>query len=208
MSIKKATDIEWDSDDRIVFEKGETFDVFIFYHNNAPVDTNAAINTRIWADFPALIKAKTSEKGIANISSDNAIPLLIWSTLTFSATADTLLRYKQGSAFIRYADGTEKYLPSEGKDLFNEPGQLVGQNLDGLVPGCDVNSAFIQFQIITDQPDFTISMQTRVNNDGTAISGWLDSMPISAVPEYGPVEIINEETGEKNHILLLSTPKH
>ena len=181
MSIKKSTDPDvpasWNKyQDMVTLERGVTYDVYVYYHNNAPAGTNPSNNARIWVDFPALVQANTSIKGTANLSANNSTPRSIWSTLTFKATSDTLLSYVQGSAFIRYADNTTKTLPNQGKDLFTQAGQLIGRNLDGIVYGCDAQSGYIQFQIVADQPDFTVSKQVRINNDGTAKGGWVESV--------------------------------
>ena len=175
MSIKESTSNTWDSDDKITLQAGKTYDVVVFYHNNAPLNTNVAHNTKMQIEFPSVVKGGTDIKGTASISASNSTPRSVWSTLTFNSTNDMLIRYKQGSAFIKYSDGATRNLPNEGKDLFTN-GQLVGRNFNGEVAGCDTNSGFVQFQIVADQPNFTVDKQVRVNNDGKATGGWANSV--------------------------------
>jgi uncharacterized repeat protein (TIGR01451 family) len=175
MSIKESTSSTWDSDDKIQLQAGKTYDVVVFYHNNAPADTHTALNTKMKIDFPSVVKGGVETKGTASISASNSTPREVWSTLTFTSTSDMLIRYKQGSASIKYSGGSTKTLPNSGKNLF-EGGQLLGANLDGNVPGCDKNSGMVQFQIVADQPNFTINKQVRINNDGKATGGWVESV--------------------------------
>ena len=205
MSIKESTSNTWNSDDIANLQAGKTYDVVVFYHNNAPLNTNTAHNTKMQIEFPSVIKGGSSVKGTASISASNSTPRSVWSTLTFNSVDDMLIRYKQGSAFIKYSDGTTKNLPNEGKDLFTS-GQLLGRNLDGSVPGCDTHAGMVQFQIVADQAGFTVDKKVRVNNDGKATGGWLES--VNAQPGDTVDFLItykNTGTIQQNNVVIKDT---
>ena len=201
MSIKESTSSTWDSDDKITLTPGKTYDVVVLYHNNAPLNTNTAHNTKVSVEFPSVVKGGSSTKGTASVSASNSTPKSIWSTLTFEAQNDILIRYVQNSAFIKYSDNSTKKLPNEGKNLFNG-GQLVGKNLDGEVAGCDVNAGMIQFQIVADQPNFTINKQVRTYTDGKAGS-WVENATVKAGDKVDfLITYKNTGTIQQNNVVL------
>ena len=161
--VQEDGSVLWNNQDFVNLNPGSVYEVYVFYQNDALDGTHETDSARVWVDFPALIRAGEEYKGNVNISANNTIPQSIWSTITMKSERDVLLRYVRNSARIVYTDSpdTETYLPNEGNDLFIEPGQLIGDNLDGKVLGGHDNSACIYFKIIVDYPDFEISTSMR-----------------------------------------------
>lgn len=171
MSIKPTNSGHWADGDIIKLEPGQTYDVVVYYHNNAPEGTQPSKNARISIEFPSVVKAGINNTGNAVLTADNSTPNKIWTSLTFKTDSDMLIRYNQGSGEIHYNDGSVVKLPNEGKNLMNG-GQLLGKNLDGVVYGCDDESAFIQFQITAAQPNFEASKQVRL----VGTTNWSESV--------------------------------
>jgi len=171
MSIKESTSNTWAANDTIKLQPGKTYDVVAYYHNNAPLNTHPTANAKMAIEFPELIKAGKDYIGNAVLTADNSTPKKVYTSLTFRTDSDVLLRYVQNSAETHYNDGSIKKLPNSGKNLFGD-GQLIGKNYDGVVPGCDDHSGFIQFQIVADQPNFDAEKLVRLAGTST----WSDSV--------------------------------
>ena len=192
-SIKDASSTNWLKDDLVYLIPGSVYDIVAFYQNDAPINTNETINARMNVDFPIVVRGGEETKGTIGIKADNTVPDEIWTTITFTCENDVLLRYVPGSASVFYGgfhDYETKALPNEGKDLFSPEGQLLGYNLDGIVPGED--SAYIQFQIVVDQPGFALT--TRYKK--TALGDWVDAndFTVSIGDQYW-ILLIYENTG-------------
>jgi len=172
MSIKPSDSSHWADNDTIKLEPGKTYDVVAYYHNNAPKDKFPSVNARMAIEFPELIKGGRDYIGNAVLTADNATPQKIYTSLTFNADSDVLIRYVQNSAEAHLNNGQIKKLPNSGQNLFNGSGQLIGNNLDGIVKGCDEESGFIQFQIKADQPNFDAEKSVRLAGTTT----WSESV--------------------------------
>jgi uncharacterized repeat protein (TIGR01451 family) len=179
MSIKPADSTHWADNDKITLEPGKTYDVITFYHNNAPAETNATSGARLTIDFPYVMYAGKDNIGSAILTANNTTPQKVYSDLTFNVANDLVFRYVPDSAVINYNDAaqTDKKLPNQGNNLFeSNGGQLIGENLDGVVLGCDKHAATVQFKMVADQPNFDLSKQVRINNDGKATGGWTENV--------------------------------
>jgi uncharacterized repeat protein (TIGR01451 family) len=173
MSIKRSTETSWANGDIANLVPGATYDVVMLFHNNAACQSgHDAHNVRVDIDFPAFVRGGVDTRGSAAITSSNAIPNRIWSTLTFRSEHDMLLRYVQGSARQTMSGGTAQQFPNQGRDLFTSQGQLVGENFSGTVRPCDGHSGMIEFQIVADQPNFTAKQQVRL----AGTTQWADSV--------------------------------
>ena len=172
MSIRPLDSDHWADNDIINLQPGKTYEVVAYYHNNAPLGTYPSKNARMAIEFPELIKGGKDYIGNAVLTADNATPNKIYTSLTFRTDSDVLLRYVQNTAEVHLNNGEIKKLPNSGQNLFNGSGQLLGNNLDGVVPGCDGYSGFIQFQITADQPNFDAEKTVRIAGSTT----WSESV--------------------------------
>lgn len=140
--------------DEVRVHGGGTYEVYIYYHNNASTTYNTkdyeyrgiARETKVSAEFPETIKA--GERGEVNAvitSTTTAVPA-VWDEAYLLAEEDVYLAYITGSAKI-YNDWkvNGKVLST---NLFSEEGTYIGLNeLNGIILGCDEYSGQVVFRV-------------------------------------------------------------
>ena len=201
--------------DKVSLKAGKTYEVMVFYHNNAKRELNdqmgqdgkpvgVAVNTKAQVKMPGRVAAKSTATITGLISASNANPATVWDNAYATTESAVALRYVQGSAEIASSNGAVK-----GQKLPNElftTGTKIGYNqLDGVLPGCNEYSGYITYQFVVDKPDFTIDKQISVDNGNT----WAESAkakPGSTV-QYRLI-YKNVGTVQQNNVILKDSLPH
>ena len=176
-------------------QPGKTYDVFVYYHNNAAsnlnnVDANGetvAANTGIGVaqgaymrvEFPGTVNG--SATGNVYIGADNASPKQVWDDIAFTSDSEVTMRIVPGSATIHNFGATNGVVLSDA--LFGASGTSLGyDSLNGVLPGCNEYSGYVTFQVTAVQPNFDMVKKVRKLGD-TAWSKSVDINPGDTV-EY------------------------
>lgn len=167
--------------DDVKLQAGKTYEVMVFYHNNAkselndkigedgkPVGIARNVNARI--QMPGRLAAGETATITGFISADNAKPGEVWDNARGTTDSAVALRIVPGSAKIASSNGAVNgaALPNT---LFTTGTPLGYDKLDGVLPGCNKYSGYITYQFVVDKPDFTIDKQVSVDGGKT----WVES---------------------------------
>lgn len=195
--------------DDVKLQPGKTYEVMVFYHNNAKQELNDVVgadgqpvgvarNAKARVQMPGRLGAGETATITGFVSADNAKPGEVWDNARGTTDSAVALRIVPGSAKIASSNGAVKgkTLPDE----FFTTGTPLGFNqLDGVLPGCNKYSGYITFQFVVDKPDFTIDKQVSVDGGKT----WVESAkttPGSTI-QY---RLIYKNTGtvQQNNVIL------
>lgn len=167
--------------DDVQLQAGKTYEVMVFYHNNAKSELNNVIgedgkpvgvarNVQARIQMPGRLAAGETATITGFISAENAKPAEVWDNARGTTTSAVALRIVPGSAKIASSNGAVngKSLPNE---LFTTGTKLGYNSLDGVLPGCNEYSGYITYQFVVDKPDFTIDKQVSVDGGKT----WVES---------------------------------
>ena len=147
--------------DEVQLEMGKTYEVYIYYHNNADAHEvgqtaiGIADGAAVKSSFPATVKKGERATVTATIFASDTIPLAVWDGAYMTATRDLYLRYVPDTAIIH--NGGALNGESIGPDYLFGDGALLGYNkFSGILPGCNQYAGHITYQIFADAPDFTV----------------------------------------------------
>ncbi len=167
--------------DDVQLQPGKTYEVMLFYHNNAKSELNTKIgpdgkpvgiarNTMARVQMPGRLDAGATATITGFVSADNATPKEVWDNARGVSANAVALRIVPGSAKIASSNGAVngKPLPNE---LFTTGTHIGYDKLDGVLPGCNEFSGYITYQFVVDQPNFTIDKQISVDGGKT----WAES---------------------------------
>lgn len=158
--------------DEVTLEPGKTYEVYIYYHNNADAHEvgktaiGIADGAAVKSTFPATVKA--GEKAVVNatIFASDTDPLAVWDGAYLIPSQDLYLRYVPGTATI-HNGGALNGQPIGPDYLFGD-GALLGYNqFSGILPGCNEYAGYITYQVFADSPGFDISKS--VVGDSTTV---------------------------------------
>ena len=158
--------------DEVTLEAGKTYEVYIYYHNNADAHEvgktaiGIADGAAVKSTFPATVKA--GEKAVVNatIFASDTDPLSVWDGAYLIPSQDLYLRYVPGTATIH--NGGALNGQSIGPDYLFGDGALLGYNqFSGILPGCNEYAGYITYQFFADAPGFDISKS--VVGDSTTV---------------------------------------
>lgn len=148
--------------DSVNIVPGKTYEVQIYFHNNAKSSLNAqgkgaALNSKVKATVPSVLKKGQSADVSAEITSSNTKPARVYDHSRISSpTMDVALRYIEGSAKIE-SNGAVNGRLLTASQLFGD-GHLIGYNdLSGVLPGCFQYSGRVLFKFVADYADFNVS---------------------------------------------------
>lgn len=156
----------------VTLQAGKTYDVYLYYHNNAATSLNAsgkgvAQNAYVKTQIPAVVDGSATLNGFVGAS--NATPKEVWDNVTLKSNGAVAVSYVNNSAVI-HSNGAVN-----GKTLSNTiatSGAPIGyDSLNGVLPGCFQYSGYVSFQITVNQPNFTMSK--LVSKHGA--NKWVDS---------------------------------
>ena len=154
VQIKKASDPSSAFTDAIPVDTGETYEVFVFYHNNAAANLNDAANDHKGIAVNAHIDIRldqTFEGRVpltAVLSADNATPKEVWDSAFLTAKEPVSVRYVPSSAvFHSFGKVNDKRPPG---DPLADTLKLGFDQLDGNLPGCNEHAGYLLFHVRID----------------------------------------------------------
>ena len=192
---------------------GKTYEVYIYYHNDASTTYNDAAHnyvgvareSKVSAAFPeSLAKGQRGEVN-AIISSTTTMVPKVWDEAYMTAEEDLTFAYITGSAKIYNDWGANGSTLST--NLFSTEGTYIGLNeLNGLILGCDEFSGQVVFRIKasavnspeeSEEPEVPSSVagfeiDKKVSKDGG--NTWEDSVDVKPGDEV-EFKIIYKNTG-------------
>lgn len=155
--------------DEVTVEPGKTYEVYIYYHNNADAHDvgktaiGIADGAAMKSSFPATVKAGEKATVTGTIFASDTDPLEVWDGAYLTATQDLYLRYVPGTAIIHNGGALDGQ--SIGPDYLFGDGALLGYNkFSGLLPGCNEYAGYVTYQIFADAPGFDISKSVVGDN--------------------------------------------
>lgn len=167
--------------DELEVVPGKEYEVMIYYHNDAGSNTNSsgygvATDVRASSAYPTLINPgergmisgfiywKYFMPGDPNTSRYGSV----WDEAYLTtSTADTVLRYKTGTATIHNSGAVNGSVLST--DLFAEQGTYLGFNkLTGVLPGCAEYSGYITYTLVAEST--TSELTKEISTDGATWS--------------------------------------
>lgn len=158
--------------DEVTLEMGKTYEVYIYYHNNADAHDvgktaiGIADGASVKSSFPATVKKGEKATVTATIFAADTDPLAVWDGAYMMPSRDLYLRYVPGTATIHNGGALDGQ--SIGPDYLFGDGALLGYNkFSGILPGCNEYAGYITYQIFADAPDFTI--KKSIVGDSTTV---------------------------------------
>ena len=152
-----------DTDGKLVTDKtleaGKTYQVYVFFRNDAKNNTEATIarDVKLAIEFPAFLEKGETGNLTGTITSTNAVPAKITATAKLTAKENMALQYKVNSAGLYTSYRATTPLPVSDA-LFTSAGTLIGLNeLDGRLAGGAENSGNVVFTLITTKADAPIT---------------------------------------------------
>ena len=193
--------------DNANLQAGKTYDVMVYYHNNASSGLNAsgagiAQNTMLRMQMSATVGANSKTDIAGFITASNANPGEVYDTasLTNSTTGGMDLSFVAGSAKVTSNGAVNgATLPDS---VFTTGAKLGFDSLNGVVPGCNEYAGYVIFKIKVNQPNFTVSKQVRKEGT-TAWSETVATNPGDKV-EY-LVTYKNTGTTNQDNVMLKDT---
>ena len=169
--------------DNVNVEVGKTYEVYVYYHNNAGADTNndgsgVANNVRLRMEAPEAVDAGEAAviKGI--ISATNTNPSEVWDTAFLHTDEIVYLRYVDGSAVIHNGGSSDGKTLSDSA-LWDNQGVFLAyyDNYWGVVPGCNEYAGYVTFQIKVDQPGFYMEKTGKVTGSENDYDQYISAKP-------------------------------
>lgn len=136
---------------RITVEPGHTYVLRLYYHNSADL-TAAATGARALCNLPDAVATKAQVT--AFLVGENTVPPAIWSSLLFESSDDRpfRLRYVPGSTNIYTNNAPSGRQCGDGIALAE--GVLLGDALEGVVPGGYQTAGIVVFQVVAEEPNY------------------------------------------------------
>ena len=148
---------------------GKTYQVYIFYHNNAATNTNEnggkgiAMKTRIRSSFPAKVNSSAKGKVSATISSTTTSPAKVWDEAYFTTDSKKDIQMRVVGRIMIYNQGKLNGT-GLGEQIFTADGVYIGYNkLNGVIPGCSEYSGHIIYELRAEQASSTISKSVSLD---------------------------------------------
>lgn len=148
--------------DEVTVTAGKTYEVYIYYHNNADAHEvgktaiGIADGVAMKSSFPATIMK--GEKGTVTgiITASDTDPLSVWDGAYMIGGEDVYLRYVPGTATIHNGGALDGQ--NIGPDYLFGDGALLGYNeFSGILPGCNEYAGYVTYQVFADAPNFNVS---------------------------------------------------
>lgn len=160
--------------DDVNLQAGKTYEVMVFYHNNAAANLNESgkgiakdVTARV--QMPGRLAAGETATITGFISASNATPQTVWDNARATTSDAVALRYVPGSAKIASSNGAVNGA-ALSSNLLTDGVKLGYDKLDGVLPGCNEYSGYITFRFVVDKPDFTIDKQVSVDGGKTWVN--------------------------------------
>ncbi len=165
---------------QVTFQPGKVYDVSVYFHNNAASNLNEsgkgqAKDATLKMEVPNVVKGGVNAALTGTISASNTNPLTVWDEAygKNATNADVALRYVAGSAtFVSHGAINGQKLPDS---LFTTGAKLGYNAQDGVVPGCNEYSGFVNFKIRVDQPNFNVQKVVSIDDGKT----WVETAKVA-----------------------------
>lgn len=174
-------------------EPGKTYEVYIYYHNDAASETNytgAGVATGVKLATHFTSKVSPNENGYVNatITSQTNVPK-VWDDIKLISKEEVTLRYVNHSAVIHNDWGANGTLLTADY-LFSEDGTYLGvDDLNGVVFGCAEYSGYITYELQTDEK--TIEPVPYPEPEPVETCATNPNLPgCQEMPDTGPAEIM------------------
>lgn len=159
--------------DKTALQPGHTYDVYVYYHNDASSTLNDAAhnyegiarNAYMKVEMPSTVSAGQPAAFQATVGASNAKPTSVWSNATGTAAGTYALSYVPNSAVV-HSNGAVN--GSKMPDSLYTTGAPLGYDkLDGNLPGCLQYSGYVIYQVKVNQPNFTVNKTVRIDGQGS-----------------------------------------
>lgn len=148
--------------DEVTVTAGKTYEVYIYYHNNADAHDvgktaiGIADGVAMKSSFPATVMKGEKATVTGIITAADTSPLSVWDGAYLIGGEDVYLRYVPGTATIH--NGGQLNGQNIGPDYLFGDGALLGYNqFSGLLPGCNEYAGYVTYQIFADAPNFEVT---------------------------------------------------
>lgn len=193
--------------DNANLQAGKSYDVMVYYHNNASSGLNASgagiakdVLLRMQMSANVAANSKTDIAGF--ITSSNAKPSEVYDTASLTnPSAGTMdLSFVAGSAKVTSNGAVNgATLPDS---VFTTGAKLGFDALNGKVPGCNEFSGYVIFKVKAHQPNFTVTKQVQKTGE----SGWKESVDVKPGDSVNYlVTYKNTGTTNQNNVVLKDT---
>ncbi len=175
-------------DSGFLVEPGKTYEVYIYYHNDAASNTNESgvgVATSVKLSTHFTYKVTPSETGYVNatITGANTTPASVWDELKLISNEDVTLNYVANSATIHNSWATNDMI-LVAENLFSDNGAYLGvDSLNGVVYGCAEYSGRVTYELKADD-----KAEPTPTNPDCATNPEMEGC--QSLPDTGPVEII------------------
>jgi len=158
--------------DSVTVQPGKTYQVQVYYHNNASSDLNAsgkgiAKDVSLRMQMSASIAGGKTDTVDGFINSSNANPKSVWDSANIkNGSSDAVaLRYVADSAKVTSNGAVDgKTLPSS----FLTTGTPLGyDSLNGTLKGCNEFAGYVTYKFTVVQPSFTVNKTVSVDGGKT-----------------------------------------
>lgn len=155
--------------DNVDLQVGHTYDVEVYYHNNATSSLNGtnydgpgvAHDVSLRMEVPGTVNAGATANINGFISASNATPGTVYdSAYAKNTSAGAIaLSYVPGSAVVTSNGAVNgAVMPNS---MFTTGAPLGYDSLNGVLPGCNQYAGYVVFKLKVDQPNFTVTKQVR-----------------------------------------------
>ena len=158
--------------DDVTLQPGKTYQVSVYYHNNAKTSLNAsgagiAKDVSLRMQMPASIAGSAADTVDGFINSSNANPTSVWDSANLKNGSEgaVALRYVAGSATVTSNGAVNgATLP----DAFLTTGTPLGyEALDGTLKGCNEFAGYVTYKFTVVQPNFSVEKTVSVDGGKT-----------------------------------------
>lgn len=160
--------------DDMTVQKGKTYTVRMYVHNNAADNLNlVAEDVTAKFNLPTTTGKSIQVNGFLN--SSNATPTEVYDHAIFSSNTDFNLAYVDGS--LKYENNSFGATGvALSKDIFTSKGVLLGYDeLDGKIPGCFQYAGYVTFRVkpqFADTSKFTVSKLVSKHGDNKWVENY------------------------------------
>lgn len=172
------TSYDWRKE--VIAKPGEIISFKIYYHNNRPLNTRVAKNTRVRVDFVKPDKPSDLHRPVAYLWAENtkytngasyisdSVQVKLTSPQSLSFNESFGVKWYPGNGKDFYGPLEQKPLPfsQNGKEIFSPSGLNIGD-----VPGCFEYAGFLVFQMKVSQPAPVLG-QIKVRKIGPKLDGF------------------------------------
>ena len=188
-------------------QAGKTYDVMVYYHNNAKTSLNASgagiarnVMLRMQMESTVAANSKTNVSGFISASNANPTEVYDSASLTNTSAGAMDLSFVAGSAKVTSNGAVNgATLPDS---VFSTGTKLGFESLDGNLKGCNEFAGYVIFKVKANQPNFTVTKEVRKTGETT----WSKSKAVKAGDEIEYlVGYTNTGTTAQNNVVLKDT---